>query len=99
MAWSGPKLYGGLPEWLHGPAGKEEPFGGDIGPGQEELVRLYTVPQYHDAVRSIVASREPMLWRVQVRRGFVEVHGNPVSATAVIGVEFNAQDIERERDS
>ncbi len=89
----------GFPNRPRGPAGKEEPFGGEIGPGQEELFRLFTVPQYHDAVKRLLASRETMLWRVQVRRGFVEVHGTPVSATAVVGVEFNAKDIEPDRDS
>ena len=35
-------------------------------------------------------------WRVQVRRGFVDVRGDQVSATAVVGVEFNARDIDKE---
>jgi len=41
-------------------------------------------------------SREELLWRVQVRRGFVEVRGSQVSATAVVGVEFNTKAIDRE---
>jgi hypothetical protein len=44
-----------------------------------------------------VATTEPFLWRVQLRRGIVkaEVDGNPVeiSATAVIGVAFTAADV------
>ncbi len=44
-----------------------------------------------------VATTEPFLWRVQLRRGLVkaEVDGNPVeiSATAVIGVAFTAADV------
>jgi hypothetical protein len=38
----------------------------------------------------------PLVWRVQVRRGLVNVRGSQVSATAVIGVEFSAKDIEKE---
>jgi hypothetical protein len=97
LDWARKKLYGGFAEWLRGPEGKEEPFGGDIGPGQEELVRIVTMPRFKDDVQRITASRDALIWRVQVRRGFVETRGgNQVSATAVVGVAFNAQDIQKE---
>jgi len=95
LDWKEKKLYGGDPEWLRGPEGKEI-FGGDIEPGQEELIRIYTVSKYKNDVKRIAASNETLVWRVQVRRGFVEVRGNQVSATAVVGVEFNAKAIEKE---
>jgi hypothetical protein len=91
------KIYGGFPEWLRGPEGKEERFGGDIAPGQEELIRIVTSPKFKDDVKRIANSQATLLWRVQVRRGFVETRaGNQVSATAVVGVEFSAQDIIKE---
>jgi hypothetical protein len=34
-----------------------------------------------------------LLWRVQVRRGLVEVRGREFSATAVVGVEFTAAEV------
>jgi hypothetical protein len=37
----------------------------------------------------------PLLWRVQVRRGLVRYRDKDLSATAVIGVEFNDKDIAR----
>ena len=79
-----------------GPAGKEEIFNGEIGPGQEELIRISTGPKYKADIRRIAESRENLVWRVQVRRGFVDVRGVPVSATAVVGVEFNAGAIAKE---
>jgi hypothetical protein len=97
LDWAEKKLFGGFTEWLRGPEGKEEPFGGDIGPGQEELIRVVTMPKYKDDVQRIAASRDALLWRVHVRRGFVETRGgNQVSATAVVGITFNAQDIQKD---
>lgn len=90
------KLYGGFPEWLKGPPGKEEPFGGEIAPGQEELIRIVTEPKYKAEVKRLAKSKEDLVWRVQVRRGFVDVRGTLISATAVVGVEFNAASIEKE---
>jgi phage FluMu protein Com len=87
------RVYGGFPEWLKGATGHAGLFGGEIGPGEEELVRIVT-PKSKTDVNRILNSQEPLVWRVQVRRGFVDVGGNPVSATAVVGVEFQAKDIE-----
>ncbi len=87
------RIYGGFPEWLKGATGQEVLFGGEIGPGEEELVRIVT-PKSKTDVNRIVNSQEPLVWRVQVRRGFVDVGGSLVSATAVVGVEFQAKDIE-----
>jgi hypothetical protein len=96
LDWGQNKIYGGFSEWLKGPDGKEGSFGGDIGPGEREVIRITTVPQYQDEVKRLVQSRDALLWRVQVRRGFVDVRGNPVSATAVVGVEFSALEIDKE---
>ena len=94
LDWSQKKLYGGYPETLEGAEGKEEPFNGEIGPGQDELVRLVTDSRYKADVPRLAASQDELVWRVQMRRGFVDVRGSQVSATAVVGVEFNAGAIE-----
>ena len=96
LQWNDKRLYGGFPEWLQGAEGKEEPFGGEIGPGQEELIRIVTQSSYKDEVKPIADSKDNLLWRVQVRRGLVDVRGTKVSATAVVGVEFNARAIQPE---
>ena len=88
------RIHGGYPEWPSAPQGKAGSFGGEIGPGEEELVRIVTGAAYKEDVKRLVQSRDALLWRVQVRRGFVDVRGNPVSATAVVGVEFQAKDFE-----
>ncbi len=72
-------------------------FSGDIGPGEEDLVRITAGgPRFKSEVERIAASTAALVWRVQVRRGFMEAGGNQVSATAVIGVEFSARDIQPE---
>jgi len=48
-----------------------------------------------DVIKNIVGSGENMTWRVQLRRGLVDHRGQKVSATAVIGVQFNAKDIKK----
>ena len=60
------------------------------------MTLLTTYDKYQPRIRALVNSRELLLWRVQVRRGFVPVHGKDVSATAVIGVEFTSAQIEKE---
>jgi hypothetical protein len=69
-----------------------------IGPGEQSFMVLQTRETYRTPhVAKIVKSDDAYLWRVQVRRGFVEKKGKNVSATAVIGVEFTASEIERDK--
>lgn len=86
------RVYGGDLEFFT-VDGKEAP--GNLGPGQEEIIHLSTTvrPRDQAAVRHLLTSNGPYLWRVQVRRGPVTFRGKPVSATAVVGVEFTAADI------
>ena len=44
-------------------------------------------------VKAASESNDTILWRVQVRRGLVEFKGKDVPASAIIGVEFKASDI------
>jgi hypothetical protein len=67
---------------------------GELRPGQEEEIRL-TTKENKEVVKNIVDSDENMTWRVQLRRGLVDHRGHKVSATAIIGVQFNAKAIKR----
>jgi hypothetical protein len=66
----------------------------ELLPGEEEDL-LLTTRGNKDMVKNIVASNEDMTWRVQLRRGFVDHRGHKVSATAVVGVQFNASEIRK----
>jgi hypothetical protein len=93
-------IFGGFLQWIKCTAADRQPCDGVIGPGEELLVKLTTAGKEENRaiVRAILHSNVRMLWRVQVRRGFLPVHGKNVSATAVIGVRFSPRDIERGDD-
>jgi hypothetical protein len=87
------RIYGG--QWLA--TRKSLPFAGRLGPGEEMLVQLTTNP---DAARvKAIKPADRLLWRLQVRRGFVQVRGKDVSATAVIGVEFSPRDMDQQEQA
>jgi len=67
---------------------------GELRPGQEEEIRL-TTKENKEVIKNIVDSDENLTWRVQLRRGLVDHRGQKVSATAVIGVQFNAKAIKK----
>lgn len=62
----------------------------DTTPLKPGETRDYVV--FSDADPAIVSAvqeaTEPMLWRVQLRRGFIEFRGKDVPVTAIIGIEF-----------
>ena len=62
-----------------------------LKPGEQATLVLTTQPPDKGTVENIAKSSENLTWRVQLRRGLV----NNVSRTAVIGVQFNAKDIEK----
>jgi hypothetical protein len=66
------------------------PFNGVLGPGEEVTVLLRTPDKkgYADLVNNLERSQGEVVWRLHVRRGFVQVKGNDVSATAVVGVRI-----------
>jgi hypothetical protein len=65
----------------------------ELKPGEEMTTFLCTDPKDH--VRAAIRkAKGPFLWRVQVRRGLVKLGDKEVSATAVVGVEFNKQDVQ-----
>lgn len=70
---------------------------GLLMPGQECIVTLSTDSgaKMKERVHNMVAGDGRFLWRLQFRRGMHPVHGVETSLSAVIGVEFNKNDITR----
>jgi hypothetical protein len=89
-------IYGGEVAWESGPRrpGKQG-FDGVLFPGEQGTLAVRTYLRDRRLVEKLDTYRGPVLWRVQVRRGFVEVNGRDVSATAVIGVRLDSADIPR----
>jgi phage FluMu protein Com len=94
------RIYGGFTEWWKGPAGKlVRASSGELQPGEEMHAKLIVSAQKREdrsKIQEVLRSSTPLLWRVHVRRGFIEVRGQQVSGTAVIGVRFTAKDIHRQ---
>ena len=44
-------------------------------------------------VRAVEGSKDPLQWRVEVRRGPVTLRGKEIPVTAVVGVDFSASDV------
>jgi hypothetical protein len=66
-----------------------------LKPGEE--MSTFVCTDWEDPVRQAVDNATgPMLWRIQVRRGLVEIpEKGEYSATAVVGVEFTKEDVKR----
>ena len=94
------QLYGAYLEWWKMKDGKKErmPRGYNLGPGETMLIQVISNDKYRKQVKAAAKSQEPLLWRVHVRRGFVSVNNKSVSATAVVGVEFTAKEIELDKE-
>ena len=70
-------------------------FDKELKPGDE--MSTFVCTDWEDPVKQAVESASgPMLWRVQVRRGLVQIPDKgEYSATAVIGVEFTREEVKR----
>lgn len=100
------RFFGGPLDWQPHNTGKGDRFrearmlvvGQDhdkeLGPGEDMTTFVCTDPQ-DKATAALDKSKDkgPYLWRVQVRRGLVQVGDRELSATAVVGVEFNRADV------
>jgi hypothetical protein len=65
-----------------------------LRPGEERTTVICTDPSDPAILRSVQHHQGPLLWRVQLRRGLERIGERLISASAVIGVEFNKKDIE-----
>lgn len=92
-------IYGAFLEYRKRSQGKDDAVLGSavLSPEQETTIVLRTPLEYQKSHIPLIAkSNGNYTWRVQLRRGFVKWRGKEVSATAIIGVEFTAAQIERE---
>lgn len=86
-------------EWVEGRKGSEADL---LQPGESKKDHFFVCTDGNDAEARRVLFGEKkqesyqgtLLWRIRVRRGRVRVKDKIYSATAVVGVEFRASDIE-----
>ena len=64
-------------------------FDGVLDPGEAMTVTLSTTPRDEAKLLRLADYKGLITWRLEVRRGLVEVRGRLVSATAVVGVQFD----------
>jgi len=65
-----------------------------LKPGEEMRTIIATLPD-KDLPRTLGRVKEPMVWRVQLRRGLVEHKGKEISTTAVVGVDFDMSKVQK----
>jgi len=90
-------LWGGALSWRAGQRPEErDSIAGQqykmLQPGEQLATLVCTDPQEHVG-RLLANYRGDLVWRVQVRRGLVQVRDREYPATAVIGVQFKDTDI------
>jgi hypothetical protein len=66
-----------------------------LGPHEQRTTVVCTDPANKAVLNALRNYRGPLLWRVRLRRGLVTVRDKEVSASAVVGVEFAANDIQK----
>jgi S-adenosyl-L-methionine hydrolase (adenosine-forming) len=91
------RFYGGALNWTPGrPEGTGEVIDGQhykiLEPGEELATQVCTDPEV-PVPQALEGYRGPLLWRIWLRRGLVQIGDREVSATAVVGVEFRDSDI------
>lgn len=89
---------GGFIEWPFAPGvqrryeQEQEKDWTPLGPNQERTYVVFTDTQA-SVVNTVSTAPGDLQWRVQVRRGPIEVGGKSLPATAIIGVDFRKTDI------
>lgn len=63
-----------------------------LRPGDKREYVVFTEAR-QDIVAAVARAKEPLQWRVQVRRAPVEIDGREIPVTAIIGVEFRPADV------
>ena len=96
LVMSGQRYYGGPCDWKPTPPREYvlgQVYGKELKPQQALDTIVCTAPE-DDAGRALEQYHGDLLWRVQLRRGLVQVGDRELSATAVIGVQFNKKDVQ-----
>jgi hypothetical protein len=91
------RLWGGALPWKPGqPTAERDTIEGQeyktLQPGEQLTTFVCTNPDDHVA-KLLARYHGPFLWRIQVRRGLVQVGDREYPASAVIGVHFKDTDI------
>jgi len=68
-----------------------------LKPGTDRTSIFCTDPGNREILQTLQASQSPLVWRVHLRRGLVDVGDREVSATAVVGVVFDKKDVVQTR--
>jgi len=63
-----------------------------LKPGESREYVVFTDANSR-VVKAVRETKEPLLWRVHVRRGRINFDGKEIPVTAIIGVEFKASDV------
>ncbi len=63
-----------------------------LKPGESREYVVFTEASL-DLVRTAETAKDPLQWRVQLRRGLIEYKGKDLPVTAVIGVDFKGSEI------
>jgi hypothetical protein len=102
----GTRFFGGPIKYM--PRGHQGQFRGDdpreyvkgqehdnqaLKPGEERTSIICTDPNNREILKTLKSYQGPLVWRVQLRRGLVQIGEREVSATAVVGVVFDKKDI------
>jgi hypothetical protein len=74
----------------------QEDFDRELKPGEDMEVFICTDPEDDDLQKALASYKGKLTWRVQVRRGAVEVSGRRIPCTTVIGVEFKDTDYNKD---
>jgi hypothetical protein len=99
------RFYGGPAEWSprgtganvrrQWVEGRQDFDDQGLGPGDETDAFVCTDGGDSRVIEEVERTRGKLLWRVELRRGLVQVGGREVPAATVIGVEFSAGAVRR----
>ncbi|MCS6866581.1 MAG: hypothetical protein RMJ56_07975 [Gemmataceae bacterium] len=63
-----------------------------LEPGERRKYVVFTDAN-PEIIKSVKQANQPLQWRVHIRRGLIEWRGREIPVTAIIGVDFSAQDV------
>jgi phage FluMu protein Com len=97
------RFYGGPCNWRPRQVRPKEPrefvagslYNQYLEPGAGLTYLICTDPDNAEVLTAVARTTESLLWRVQIRRGLVRIRDRDTTATAVVGIEFASQDIQR----
>jgi hypothetical protein len=98
---NGKRFYGGPVKWV--PPGQdearyfvegEENFNQVLRPGDSRRLLICTDPENQAVLQAVAAATDTLHWRVQLRRGPIHYKDHDIPVSAVVAVDFSAQEIQ-----